>query len=225
MSKLPFFGLLSPKSPMEGLVEHYDKIAECIHVINESLECYVSGVGACREFTELTREIDAIENHADSIKRNIRNHLPRRLFMAVDKTQFLNYTKNQDNILDSAQEALQWLGMRQVTIPEGMFQKMLIDLLEEVKTTTELLGPALRDTIGFVHGETIDRMAIKQKFQAVRRQHHHVQKLSRELTAAIYNSDMEFKDIYQLIHFVDCLVNMSHDSENCGDHLRTMIAR
>ncbi|GAU07430.1 DUF47 domain-containing protein [Desulfoplanes formicivorans] len=225
MSKLPFFGLLSPKSPMEGLVEHYDKIAECIYVISESLECYVSGVGACREFTELTREIDAIENHADLIKRNIRNHLPRRLFMAVDKTLFLNYTKSQDNILDSAQEALQWLGMRQVAIPEGTFQKMLIDLLEEVKNTTELLGPALRDTIGFVHGETVDRMAIKQKFQAVRRQHHDVQKLSRKLTSAIYNSTMDFKDIYQLIHFVDCLVTMSHDSENCADILRTMIAR
>jgi predicted phosphate transport protein (TIGR00153 family) len=225
MSKLPFFGLLAHRCPMEGLVEHYDKIAECIHVIGESLECYVSGVGACREFTELTREIDAIEDHADSIKRNIRNHLPRRLFMAVDKTLFLNYTKSQDNILDSAQEALQWLGMRQVAIPEGTFQKMLIDLLEEVRETTELLGPALRDTIGFVHGETVDRSAMKVKYQAVRRQHHDAQKLSRKLTEAIYNSSMDFKDIYQLIHFVDCLVDMSHNSENCADILRTMIAR
>ncbi|MGX9366649.1 DUF47 domain-containing protein [Desulfoplanes sp. PS50] len=225
MSKLPFFGLLAPKCPMEGLVEHYDKIAECTHVIGESLECYVSGVGACREFTELTREIDAIEDHADSIKRNIRNHLPRRLFMAVDKTLFLNYTKSQDNILDAAQEALQWLGMRQVAIPEGNFQKMLIDLLEEVRETTELLGPALRGTIGFVHGETMDRMALKQKYQAVRRQHHDAQKLSRKLTEAIYNSSMDFKDIYQLIHFVDCMVDMSHNCENCADVLRTMIAR
>jgi len=98
MSKLSFFGMLATKSPMEGLVEHYDQIAQCTNIINESLECYVSGIGACREFTELSREIDKIENHADIIKRNLRNHLPRRLFMAVDKTLFLNYTKSQDNI-------------------------------------------------------------------------------------------------------------------------------
>jgi hypothetical protein len=225
MSKLSFFGMLATKSPMEGLVEHYDQIAQCTNIINESLECYVSGIGACREFTELSREIDKIENHADIIKRNLRNHLPRRLFMAVDKTLFLNYTKSQDNILDSAQEALQWLGMRQVSIPEGSYQKMLIDLLEAVKMTTEFLGPALQDTIKFVHGETLDRTSLKLKYQAVRRQHHDVQKMRTKITSAIYTSTMDFKDIYQLIHFVDCLTNMSHDSENCADILRSMIAR
>ncbi len=225
MSKLPFFGMLAPKSPMEGLVEHYDQIAQCINIINESLECYVSGVGACREFTELSREIDKIEDHADIIKRNLRNHLPRRLFMAVDKTLFLNYTKSQDNILDSAQEALQWLGMRQVAIPEGTYQKMLIDILEGVKMTTEFLGPALKDTIKFVHGDTLDRTTLKHKYQAVRKQHHDVQKMRKKITSVIYNSTMDFKDIYQLLHFVDCIVNMSHDSENCADILRSMIAR
>ena len=217
--------MLATKSPMEGLVEHYDKIAQCINIINESLECYVSGVGACREFTALSREIDAIEDHADIIKRNLRNHLPRRLFMAVDKTLFLNYTKSQDNILDSAQEALQWLGMRQVAIPEGTYQKMLIDILEGVKMTTEFLGPALKDTIKFVHGDTLDRITLKHKYQAVRRQHHDVQKMRKKITSVIYNSTMDFKDIYQLLHFVDCVVNMSHDSENCADILRSMIAR
>lgn len=225
MIRIPFYGLLSPRSPMEGLVEHYDKIAECIGIIKESLECYVSGVGACREFTELTREIDKIEDHADTIKRNLRNHLPRRLFMAVDKTLFLNYTKSQDNILDSAQEALHWLGMRQVAIPEGKHQKNLIVILEEVDTSTRLLGPALHTTIKFVHGELLDRDAAKKTYRAVRQQHHIVQKLKKDITFDIYNSDLDFKDIYQLLHFVDCLVTMSHDSENCADILRSMIAR
>ena len=37
--RIPLFGLLASRSPMDGLVEHYDKIAECIAAIDESLEC------------------------------------------------------------------------------------------------------------------------------------------------------------------------------------------
>lgn len=221
--KLPFFGLIAKRSPMDGLVEHYDKIAECIAAIDESLECYVSG-GVCREFEELTRAIDEIENHADIIKRNIRNHLPKGLFMAVEKPLFLNYTKFQDNILDAAQDALHWLAMRPVAIPEEV-QKDIIYLLDAVSRTTVLLGPALKATISLVHGESLDRDGTKACYRKVREERDAVRKLKNKLQKRIYAMDIDFKDIYQLIHFVDCLDDMGHNTENCADHLRAMIAR
>lgn len=221
--RFPFFGLLAKRNPMDGLIEHYDKIAECIATIDDSLECYVSG-GVCREFEELTRTIDAIENHADVIKRNIRNHLPKGIFMAVEKPLFLNYTKFQDNILDSAQDALHWLAMRKVIIPEEI-QKDLIYLLDSVAKTTVLLGPALKATIALVHGESLDRDGTKACYRAVRNERDNARKLKNELHKKLYAMDIDFKDIYQLMHFVDCLDDMCHNTENCADHLRAMIAR
>lgn len=221
--KIPFFGIVASRSPMDGLVEHYDKIAECIATIDESLECYVSG-GVCREFEELAKTIDTIENHADKIKRNIRNHLPRGLFMAVDKGMFLNYTKFQDNILDGAQDALNWLGMRPMKVP-GEFQKDIINLLDSVRHASELLGPALKSTIALVHGESLDREGTKEQYRKVRHEREVVRKAANKLQAKIYNADMDFKDIYQLIHFIDCLSDMGHNCENCVDTLRNMIAR
>ncbi|WP_419786827.1 TIGR00153 family protein [Pseudodesulfovibrio sp.] len=221
--RLPFFGLLTHRSPMDGLTEHYDKIAECIATIDESLECYVSG-GVCREFEDLTRAIDEIENHADKIKRNIRNHLPRGLFMPVDKTTFLNYTKFQDNILDSAQDALHWLAMRKMAIPEEI-QKDIIYLLDAVARITVLLGPALKATIAIVGGGSIDREGTKDCFRKVREERDNVRKLKSALEKKVYAMEIDFKDIYQLLHFIDCLDNMAHNTENCGDQLRVMIAR
>lgn len=221
--RIPFFGLIAKRSPMDGLVEHYDKIAECIAAIDESLECYVSG-GVCREFEELTRTIDEIEDHADIIKRNIRNHLPKGLFMAVEKPLFLNYTKSQDNILDSAQDALHWLAMRKVDIPEDV-QKGLIYLLDSVAKATVLLGPALKSTIALIHGESLDRDGTKECYRKVRRERDNVRKQKNELHKKVYAMDIDFKDIYQLIHFIDCLDKMGHDTENCAELLRAMIAR
>lgn len=221
--RLPFFGLLASRSPMDGLVEHYDKIAECIAAIDDSLECYVSG-GVCREFEELTKAVDEIEAHADSIKRNIRNHLPKGLFMSVEKSLFLSYTKSQDNILDSAQDALHWLAMRKVLIPEDV-QREMIYLLDSVAKCTVLLGPALKSTIALVHGESLDREGTKEAFRRVRRERDDVRHRKNALQQRIYDKDIDFKDIYQLIHFVDCLDKMGHDTENCAETLRAMIAR
>ncbi len=222
--RLPFFGLLSPKSPMNGLIEHYTKISECVHIIKDSLACYVSGSGVCREFEELLREIDAIEDHADKIKRNIRNHMPRHLIMPVDKTLFLNYTKGQDNILDEAQDALHWLGMRKVYIPE-QFQKAVIELLEHVAEAAQLLEPALNSTIGLVHGEHLDREGCKMKYRKVRQKRDDISRFKRKLLSEIFNSDMDFKDIYQLTNFIGCLSEMVKNCEFCVDTLRAMIVR
>ncbi len=222
-SKIPFFGLLVSRSPMDGLVEHYDKIAECIEIINNALECQITG-GHCQDMEELAEAVDAVEHEADTIKRRIRNRLPRQLFMAVDKTLFLNYTNKQDNILDSAQDALNWLAMRRVIITENE-QKALVSITNGVKQSAKLLGAALKATISLINGQSIDREGTKGAYRKVRKMRAAVRERATELTREIYNSQRDFKDIYQLIHFVDCLNAMSHDAANCADILRAMIAR
>ncbi|MGE4552075.1 MAG: DUF47 domain-containing protein [Desulfovibrionaceae bacterium] len=221
--RIPFFGLLVNTTPMEGLVEHYDKIAECITIINDSIACYVTG-GSCREMEELSEAINQVEDQADRIKRRIRNHLPRRLFMAVDKTLFLQYTTKQDNILDSAQSALEWLAMRHIELGVE-YQRGFVDLLDGIQTATSLLGPALHATIALVNGTSIDRDGTKETFRKVRLVREEVQDRAVALTRDIYTSDMDFKDIYQLMHFVSDLNEMSHNCASCVDMLRAMIAR
>ncbi len=217
------FGMLAAHSPLDGLTEHYDKIHECTDLIQEALECYVGGTG-CRDFQEITAQVDELEDQADKIKRHIRNHLPRRLFMPVDKTLFLNYTNAQDNILDSAQEAMHWLAMRRLDIP-APHQKPLVELIADVCFTVDLLGPALTSTLGLIYHQHLDRPGTKERYCSVRHQRHKVFRDKNALTGAIYTSDMEFKDVYQLIHFIERLADMSHNSEKCADILRAMIAR
>ena len=218
-----FFGMLHDRSPLDGLQEHYEKIHQCVELIRDAMECYVAG-GTCQDFLDLAARVDTIENEADAIKRRIRNHLPRRLFMPVDKTLFLNYTNAQDNILDSAQEAMHWLAMRRVDIPER-FQKPIIDLIDEVNVITDLLGPVLKATIGLIYLQHTDRSGAKERFRAVRAKRHGVFRAKNALVGAIYNSDEDFKDIYQLLHFIERLEDMGHNTEKCADILRAMIAR
>lgn len=222
--RIPFFGLVSPRSPLKSLLEHYDKIAQGCDPIEESLVCYIAGGGVCREFKELSIEVDELEDKADKIKRSIRNHLPRGLFMPVDKTVFFNYTRMQDNILDDGQRAMNWLLMRRVMIPE-QFQQGLLDLVSEAVQTVKLLRPALESTVGLIHGEHYDRDSTKDNIREVRSHHKKTGQAKNTIVIEIYNSDMEFKDIHQLIHFAEAMHSMSHNTEGSADLLRAMIAR
>ncbi len=224
MLRIPFFGLISPRTPWEKLQAHYDKINEGMQLIEDALECYILRGAGCSGFQELTEKVHEVESQADKIKRNIRNHLPSGLFVVVDKTLFFQYTRSQDNILDDGQVALNWLTMRPVIIPENQ-RAMLQELLSEVHETVKLLRPALDSTIDLLLGKHYERQATKEACRAVRRQHQKVWMLEAKVVAAIYNSDLEFKDIYQLTRFAEELGGMSHNTEGCADLLRAMIAR
>ena len=224
--RLPFFGLISLRSPLLGLLEHYEQIDRAMDLIGESMECYISGGGhaGCKEFTALQTEVNEAEEKADVIKRYIRNHLPQSIFLPVEKHIFFSYTRQQDDILDAGQASLQWLAMRDVVVPE-VFQRELLYFLDAVSTSVKMLKPAIEGTIAWVNDEGVDRDDVKHLFRSVRRHHNKVTNMMHELNGKIYRSNMDFKDIYQLIHFVEKLHTMSHSVEGCADLLRVMIAK
>ena len=224
--RIPFFGLLSLRSPLLGFLEHYEQIAKGMDLIEESMECYISGdeKTQCKEFSFLQQEVNDAEEKADKIKRNIRNHLPRGIFLPVEKHIFFNYTRHQDDILDAGQAALQWLAMRDVTVPE-IFQKDLLFFLAEVSKCIKMLRPAIEGTIAWVNDEGVDREELKNLYRALRKQHHLVTDMMHTLNSKLFRSDLDFKDIYQLIHFTDHLHKMSHSAEGCVNLLRIMIAK
>lgn len=224
--RFSFFGLISSRSPMLGLLEHYEQIGKGMALIEESMECYISGVAdkSCKDFNVLQNELNAAEDHADTIKRYIRNHLPKSIFLPVEKHLFFSYTRAQDDILDAGQAALQWLALRDVLVPEE-HQRDLIFFLAEVTKSIKLLRPALVGTIAWVNNEDIDRDEVKQHYRDVRAQHKVVTQMSHALNSKLYRSSLDFKDIYQLIHFVEHLNKMSHSAEGCADLLRIMIAK
>jgi len=214
---------LSGKSCLPGLLEHYDPVAKGVLVVEAALKEYAEQ-GHCVAFQTLSSQIDTLEGQADKIKRRIRNHLPRDFFMEVDKVLFFNYTRSQDNILDSAQDAMGWLGMRRVGLGPGHMDRAR-ELGREACRSIELLGPALQDTVDFILGRNKDRSAVKERHHLVRVQHHKTSKLARAVLREVYATDSDFRDIHVFEKLVEHLHAMSHNAEGSADILRAMIAR
>ena len=112
--RIPFFSMFTT-SPFDGLQEHAEKVKECSWAFQQAVECYISN--RCKTFEDLRQEVIKLESEADAIKRRIRGHLPKGTMMPVDKFQLFRYLREQDHVLDSVQDTLDWLSYRKDGIP------------------------------------------------------------------------------------------------------------
>lgn len=217
------FGLLIRKAPMEMLLEHNEVVQQSAGVMKKSLECYINGDNSL-EFKSLRRRLNELETRADKIIRYIRNNLPRSIFMPVNKILLLNYTSAQDNILDSAQDSLNWLSLRRVAVPDE-FRADLMKLLEEACGMIHLLDPALKKTVSLVHLEGLDWEGAREEYSRIRDKKNQAFKFKHELSMNIFNSDLDFKDTYLLIQFVEKIFAMCTSCGKCAEIMRSMITR
>ena len=82
--RIPFISLFM-RSTFDGMQAHADKVKECAWAFQQAIECHISE--QCEKFEEFRREVEQLESDADSIKRRICDHLPKRTLMPVDRFQ------------------------------------------------------------------------------------------------------------------------------------------
>lgn len=214
------------KSPFDQLLEHMGKVRECINLFGEGLIRYYKG--NYKGFKELTEKISSIEHEADVIKGNLRNHLPNSLFMPVDKGKFLWALREQDAILDHAENLMQMLDMRHTKIPPRL-QMMFIEhaqLVIKTVTAMEEAVESIRDLVetSFVQRE---REQTKQFIHTVHDLEWQADQKKYVITKGIYQleKNLEPMDVYHLLKIADWVDDIADHAENVADWLRSMIAR
>ncbi len=65
-------------------------------------------------------EIVRLEHQADEIKNELRAHLPKRLFMAIERRDMLEILNHQDSIADVAQDIAELADMRGMVAPPSL---------------------------------------------------------------------------------------------------------
>lgn len=90
------------KSPFSPLQSHMKIVANCIKKLTEIFDQLESS--SQEKIHELVVELSKLEHEADLTKNDIRNHLPKSLFLPIDRTQFLEILSIQDCLSDQAED-------------------------------------------------------------------------------------------------------------------------
>ena len=223
MPRIPIIRAIR-RSPFDRLLEHANKVTECIRVLREAVECYCEGKYERAE--ELSKKVSTIEHEADIIKGNIRAHLPRDILMPVDKSEFQMLLREQDGILDFAEDVVVWMNMRKTPIPKEIKDSFLdhlykviecVEALEQVVLhVKELVSAALSRNL---------RNRTKDAIKNVHTKEWEADAIEREVAKKIFELNLDATSTFHLLKIVDLIGNIANRAENAGDRIRVMIAR
>jgi len=219
-------GSLFGQSPFRPLQAHMRKSVECASLVPSLFEALIAADWDAVETVK--NDIFAREAEADEIKNELRLHLPKSLFMPVDRRDLLEVLQVQDSIADTAQDIAGLLIERRMEVPEVMAEPLMaltrrcIDVCEGAGKIIEEIDELLE--IGF-RGREASR--VQSMVDDVNRIEDETDDLGIELTRTLFRIENEMSPVsvmfwYQLIQWVGDLADYS---EKVGDRLRLMIAR
>ncbi len=225
-TRSPVSGIYRKKSPFTGLLEHMDKVKECTSILEDALVKYYRG--DIKDFDKSAKKISELEHEADLIKGNIRSHLPSSILMPVDKKYFVWLLREQDAILDHAENLAQLMDMRHTNIPIKL-KELFIEHVHLVADTVNEMDKVISKVKDLVESSFVrkDREEVKSYIRNVHRKEWEADQRRYELAKEIYKMEKELPpmDIYHLLKIADWTDDIADHAENVADWMRALIAK
>ena len=221
--RIPFISAFMT-SPFEGLLEHAEKIKECTWAFQQAIECHITD--QCESFEEFRKDVDKLESEADAIKRRIRGHLPKGTLMPVDKFELFRYLHEQDKVLDSIEEALNWISYRpEPGIPDALHKDffLLVDaVIDPVEEMCRMVSEARKYFASFSNKQ---RELVKEIVHMLRQHEHDADKVEDAIKGKVMNLQIDPVTVFHMIRLAETIGSIADHAENAGDMMRAMLAR
>lgn len=147
------------RSPFGPLQEHMRVVVHCADKVPDLFEALCAGDE--QKIREIRDEIFALENKADEIKNELRSHLPKTLFMPVDRRDILEILDLQDSIADTAQDIAGALIVRRPKVVDSIRSPLMeltarcLDACHQLARIMEQLDELVETSFGGRGSETV----------------------------------------------------------------------
>ncbi len=224
--RVPVVETYRKKSPFDGLLEHMRVVKKCISMLTEGILKYYDG--NFDGFDKVAEEVSKMEHEADLIKGNIRAHLPRSILMPVDKKYFLWLLREEDSILDHAENLAQLLDLRHTRIPDELkedFKEHAIKVSETVEEMEKAVGK-VKELVETGFSSRI-REEVKKLIHNVHKKEWEADQVRYRIMKRIYEIEdkLDAMDEYHLLKISDWEDDIADHAENVADWLRAMVAK
>ncbi len=220
------FASLFGRSPFKPLQEHMRTVKKCAAQVTKLFEALCQDDQGKVE--TIKERIFELENEADNIKNELRAHLPKSLFMPVDRRDLLEVLDLQDSIADTAQDIAGLLVERKMEVAEGMDQPLLnmvrrcVDAVDQATHIIERLDELVET--GF-RGPDSD--AVIEMVEQLNKIESDTDQMGLELARSLFVHEDKMKPVsvvfwYDLIRMIGELADYA---EKVGNRLRLLLAR
>lgn len=225
VSKSAFSGLFG-RSPIKPLQKHIEVATECAGLVVELFEIVCSEDQS--QLKPVIEQIFALESKADDIKNELREHLPRSLFMPVDRRDLLEVLDLQDSIADAAQDIAGMLQVRKFEIPADLKKPLIaltrrsLDACNQATTIINELDELVATGFRGRESEIVIKM-----INELNEIESDGDQMGADLVRGLFKYENEISPVsllllYQLVQMIG---NLADYAEMVGNRVRLMLAR
>lgn len=225
MSINPFVSLFG-RSPIGPMQQHIAKAHECAANLVPFFQAVM--VEDWERVEQVQQEMTRLENEADKLKRNVRIHLPKSLFLPVPRSDLLELLSVQDKVANRAKDIAGLMLGRQMTIPQSMqplvlaFVQRVVDASEQALTAMNELDEILET--GFGNREVNRVTAMVEVLEDIEQD---TDRMEVQVRRALFKieKDLPPVDVMFLYNIIEWIGDVADRAERIGDRLEQLLAR
>lgn len=202
------------RSPFAPLQSHMEKVEHCVHKLSELFNAMEQKDYARLE--QIADQISEYEHNADLTKNDIRNHLPKSIFLPIDRSSLLEILSIQDSIADTAEDVAVLSTIKPIEILDSFkadfksFLKKNIESFDGARKIIKEMHELLETSFGGVEAEKVKVMVDDVAFKE-----HEADLIQRKLLKSLFRSEdqMTYSTFHLWQRIFEALASISNLSE------------
>ncbi len=221
----PFISLFG-RSPIRPMQQHIAKAHECAANLLPFFQAVIAGDWVLAE--RVQQDMSRLEHEADKLKKSVRQHLPKSLFLPVPRSDLLELLSVQDKIANRAKDIAGLMLGRQMGIPQGLQPLMLTYVQRSVDASAQALKAMneLDDLLeaGFGGREAI---LVEGMIEVLDDIENDTDRLQVEVRRLLFSQEKELPpiDVMFLYKIIDWVGDVADRAQRVGNRLEQLLAR
>jgi predicted phosphate transport protein (TIGR00153 family) len=214
------------RAPVKRIQQHMEKVVLCVCELDAFLKAAVEG--DWQRAREIQVSIGALENEADDIKRDIRLHLPKGVFMPVSRVDLLEMLRLQDMVANKTKDIAGLMLGREMEVPASISDDMIeyasraIEAARQACTAINELDELFES--GFRGAEVRLVESMIKRLDEIEKQNDQQQVKLRASLFAI-EDDLNPVKVVFLYRIIDWIGDIADLSQRVGSRLEYLLAR
>ena len=226
MAGTHILGNLFGRSPIGPIQEHMQVANSAAQLLPDLLRATAADDWVRAK--ELHKEISRAERAADKLKRSVRRHLPKSLFLPVPRSDLLDLVSIQDSVANTARDIAVLIIGRNMRFPEQLREGVL-EFTEACAATSQHALVAIQELdelleVGFT-GREVKR--VEAMLKELDRMERRTDKLAVNLRAGLFRLESELPPVDVMFYYrvMSLIGNLADEAETVGDRLQILMAK
>jgi predicted phosphate transport protein (TIGR00153 family) len=221
-----YFSKIFGRSPFVAMQEHMGIVDQCVSLLTPFFKAVLDGDHTRAK--EVYREIGKLENKADVLKKKLRLHMPKGLFMPVARRDLLELLLVQDKAANQAKDIAGIIVGRKMNFPAAMaellpeYVKRCEDACRQAKTVIDELDELVET--GFAGKEIEIVASIINELDAIEKD---TDKIQIKIRAALMKVEQNLPpvDVIFFYKVIEGIGQVADISQRIGSRVELLLAK